>query len=142
MTNASVYVYETLEEYMKLYPQGQDTISEEHLSALHINEKSIVLVAGGTNKAAGYRPDFSKSLVYFDGGEKAFEKYEKDFEPIVEVIRSKDNVIFVGQEVEKSLAIARAYNHGDEESIGHVRGYILYDTTRPRINLIMRPVKH
>ena len=46
MTNASVYVYETLEEYVKLYPQGQDVIAENHLSALHINEKSIVAPIG------------------------------------------------------------------------------------------------
>ncbi len=139
MTNPSTYAYGSLEDYMLLYPNGQDIIAETHLSALHINKKSVVLVADTSEKVAGVRPDFSKSLVYFDHGEKAFEKYEKQFEPVVAVKVDGDALVFEGQEITKELAIARKY--GDVKN-GSVMGYILYDDTRPRLNVIMVPVKH
>ena len=98
MTNASVYLYDTLEDYMIIYPKGQDILTENHLCALWINKKSVVLVADNKDNAAGYKPDFSKSLVYFDQGEKSFEKYEDQFEPIVsvEVDPKTNSVIFSG----------------------------------------------
>lgn len=135
MTNVSIYTYENLQEYIKLYPKGQDKLTENHLSALWINKKTIVLVSDNRDKASTYRPDFSKSIVYFDGGEDAFEKYEPDFEPVVEVIRKGNVIKFIGQEVEHELAIARSFG---EPINGHVRGYILYDDSRPRLNLIMK----
>ena len=72
------------------------------------------LVADNKDNAAGYKPDFSKSLVYFDQGEKAFKKYEDQFEPIVsvEVDPKTNSVIFSGQEVENSFAIARKLQKG------------------------------
>jgi hypothetical protein len=139
MANPSVYVYGSIEDYIKLYPAGQDDIHEQHLSALHINNKSIVLVTDTRKGAAGYRPDFSKSLVYFDGGEEAFEKHVDKFEHIVSVEIKNNMVVFSGQVVKKSLAVARSY--GDVKD-GNVSGYILYDDIRPRLNLIMKPVLH
>ena len=139
MANPSVYVYNSIEDYMKLYPAGQDDIHEQHLSALHIDKKSIVLVTDTRKGAAGYRPDFSKSLVYFDSGEEAFDKYVERFEPIVSVEIKDNMVVFSGQEVQKSLAVARSYGNAKD---GNVAGYILYDDIRPRLNLIMKPVLH
>ena len=63
MTNASIYLYDTLQDYMLIYPKGQDIVTENHLSALWINKKNIVLVSDNRDDAAGYKPDFSKSLV-------------------------------------------------------------------------------
>jgi len=143
MTNASVYVYDTLEEYMLFYPQGQDEVAESHLSSLWINNKNIVLVSDIRSGTAGYKPDFSKSLVYFDLGEKEFKKYEDNFEPIVEVeIEPKHNrVIFSGMEIQHTLAIARRVKSGElNNKKRHIKGYILYDDTRPRVNLIIKAV--
>jgi ethanolamine utilization cobalamin adenosyltransferase len=137
MVNASVYAYENLEEYMKLYPKGQDVITENHLSALYINNKSVVFVSDTRDKASGYRPDFSKSMVYFDNGEKAFEKYIDQFEHVTDV-KVKDNmIVFSGLEVDHIFAIARKV--GDIKN-DNVRGYILFDDSKPRVNVIMNPV--
>ena len=56
--------------------------------------------------------------MYFDQGEKAFEKYEDQFEPIVSVeIDPKTNsVIFSGQEIEHSFAVARKIQKGFENN--------------------------
>lgn len=143
MTNASIYLYDTLQDYMIMYPKGQDIIKENHLSALWINKKNIVLVSDNRDDAAGYKPDFSKSLVYFDQGEKAFEKYEDQFEPIVsvEVDPKTNSVIFSGQEVEHSFAIARKIQKGfNNNKKFNIRGYILYDDVATRLNLITNPV--
>jgi hypothetical protein len=138
MVNASVYAYEVLEDYMKLYPKGQDIITETRLSALYINNKNIVFVSDIRSKVAGYRPDFSKSMVYFDGGEKSFDKYENEFEPVTDV-KVKDNmIIFYGKDVEHSFAIARQFGDVKDDN---VKGYILYDDSRPRLNIIMNPVR-
>jgi hypothetical protein len=145
MTNASIYLYDTLEDYMLIYPKGQDIITENHLSSLWINEKNVVLVSDNRNEAAGYKPDFSKSLVYFDQGEKAFKKYEDRFEPIVGVeINPKSNsVVFSGQKIEHSFAIARKIQKGFKNNKKfNVSGYILYDDAATRLNLIINPVKH
>jgi hypothetical protein len=139
MTNASMYVYASLEEYIKLYPKGQDDIAENHLAALHIDKKTVVFVSDIRIGVAGYKPDFSKSMVYFDQGEKAFDKHASKFEPVVGVEIIKNMVVFSGQSVTKSLAVARSYG---EYKDGNVMGYILYDDTRPRLNLIMKPVSH
>lgn len=138
MTNASMYVYGDLEDYMLLYPKGQDILAESHLNSLFINKKSVVFVSETAKGVAGFRPDMSKSFVFFDQGEKAFERYEKDFEPVVEVKFKDGFIIFYGQEVEHKFAAARQY--GDVKS-GNVKGYILYDDTRPRANFIMNAVK-
>jgi hypothetical protein len=123
MTNASIYLYDTLEDYMLIYPKGQDIITENHLSSLWINEKNVVLVSDNRNEAAGYKPDFSKSLVYFDQGEKAFKKYE--------------------DQIEHSFAIARKIQKGFKNNKKfNVSGYILYDDAATRLNLIINPVKH
>lgn len=144
MTNASVYLYDTLEDYMLIYPKGQDVVTENHLCALWINNKSIVLVADNKDNAAGYKPDFSKSLIYFDQGEKSFEKYEDQFEPIVsvEVDPKTNSVIFSGQEVENSFAIARKLQRGFKNNKKfNVSGYILYDNIATRLNIITNPIK-
>jgi len=143
MTNASVYVYDTLEEYMLFYPQGQDVVTENHLSSLWINDKNIVLVSDTRSGTAGYKPDFSKSLVYFDLGEESFKQYEDKFEPIVEVeVEPKHNrVVFSGQTIQQTLAIARRVKSGDlNNRKRHVKGYILYDDSKPRVNLILKSV--
>lgn len=144
MTNASVYLYDTLEDYMIIYPKGQDIVTENHLCSLWINNKSVVLVADNKDNAAGYKPDFSKSLVYFDQGDKAFEKYEDQFEPVVsvEVDPKTNSVIFSGQEVENSFAIARKLQRGFKNNKKfNVSGYILYDNIVTRLNIIINPVK-
>lgn len=138
MVNASVYAYENLIEYMKLYPKGRDKITENHLSALHINDKTVVLVSDTRDKSSGYKPDFSKSLVYFDSGEVAFKKYEDDFEPVTDVKVSGNTLSFYGQTIEHSFTIARKFG---DISDGNVMGYILYDDGRPRLNVIMKPVQ-
>ena len=145
MTNASVYLYDTLEDYMIFYPKGQDELKENHLSALWINDKNIVLVSDNRTKTAGYKPDFSKSLVYFDQGEKEFEQYEDQFEPIVSVEADPktNSIIFSGQEIEKSLAIARKVQRGFKSKRKvNISGYILYDDLSTRLNVILKPVKH
>lgn len=145
MTNASVYLYDTLEDYMIFYPKGQDELKENHLSALWINDKSIVLVSDNRAKTAGYKPDFSKSLVYFDQGEKEFEQFESQFEPVVSVEADPktNSIIFSGQEIEKSLAIARKVQRGFKSKRKvNISGYILYDDLSTRLNVILTPVKH
>lgn len=137
MTNAASYVYEKLEDYVKLYPKGQDLISENHLCSLWMNDKSIVLVGNNSKRIAKSRPDFSKSLVYFDGGDDEFERYNSQFEHVVEVKVNGNTVQFIGQSRVKTLAIARSYGKITD---GHVKGYILYDDSRPRINLIMNTI--
>jgi hypothetical protein len=138
MVNASVYAYELLEDYIKLYPKGQDVITENHLSALYINKKNVIFVSDNRSKVAGYRPDFSKSMVYFDGGELEFNKYESDFKPITD-IKVKDNmIVFYGKAVEHSFAIARQFGKIKNDN---VKGYVLYDDSRPRLNVIMTPVR-
>ena len=144
MTNASVYVYDTVKDYMTFYPNGQDVIREEHLSGIWINEKSVVFVSGEDAREAQGKPDFSKSLVYFDQGDKAFEKYEDQFEPVVsvEVDPKTNSVIFSGQEVENSFAIARKLQRGFKNNKKfNVSGYILYDNIVTRLNIIINPVK-
>jgi hypothetical protein len=146
LTNASVYLYDTIEEYMIFYPKGQDIVKENHLSALWINEKSIVLVSDNRVKTAGYRPDFSKSLVYFDLGEDEFKKYEDQFEPIVSVEADPktNSIIFSGQKIEQSLAVARKVQkgYGKGKSRINVAGYILYDDLTTRLNVILKPITH
>jgi hypothetical protein len=131
-----MYIYKDLNEYIKLYRGKQDKVLEDHLCSLWINEKSVVLVNDIRKGAANYRPDFSKSIVYFDEGEEAFEKYEDKFEPVIEVkYDQKRNMIdFIGPKYTKSFACARYF--GDKIE-GHIRGYMLYDDSRPRLNLIM-----
>jgi hypothetical protein len=130
---------------MIFYPKGQDELKENHLSALWINDKNIVLVSDNRTKTAGYKPDFSKSLVYFDQGEKEFEQYEDQFEPIVSVEADPktNSIIFSGQEIEKSLAIARKVQRGFKSKRKvNISGYILYDDLSTRLNVILKPVKH
>ena len=130
---------------MIFYPKGQDELKETHLSALWINDKSIVLVSDNRAKTAGYKPDFTKSLVYFDQGEELFEQYEDQFEPIVSVeAEPKTNsIVFSGQKIEKSLAIARKVQKGFKGKRRiNVSGYILYDDLSTRLNVILKPVKH
>tara|TARA_R110002033_G_scaffold87658_1_gene137792 strand:- start:4824 stop:5264 length:441 start_codon:yes stop_codon:yes gene_type:complete len=146
LTNASVYLYDTIEEYMIFYPKGQDELKETHLSSLWINDKSIVLVSDNRAKTAGYKPDFTKSLVYFDQGEEAFEKYEDQFEPIVSVEADPktNSIVFSGQKIEQSLAVARKVQrgYGRSKSRINVSGYILYDDLTTRLNVILKPVTH
>jgi hypothetical protein len=130
---------------MIFYPKGQDELKENHLSALWINDKSIVLVSDNRAKTAGYKPDFSKSLVYFDQGEKEFEQFESQFEPVVSVEADPktNSIIFSGQEIEKSLAIARKVQRGFKSKRKvNISGYILYDDLSTRLNVILTPVKH
>jgi hypothetical protein len=148
MTNASMYVYDKLEDYMKLYPGTQDLIAENHLASIMINEKTVALISDTNKGTAGYRPDLSKSLIYFDQGEDDFEKINKklkgNFEHVTEVQYDpkKGEIIFSGQETGKHFAVARKYGEDEYKGLNHVRGYILYDSTRLRVNLIMTPVKH
>jgi|TARA_R100000951_G_scaffold93371_1_gene81888 hypothetical protein len=145
MTNASVYVYDTVKDYMTFYPNGQDVIREEHLSGIWINEKSVVFVSGEDAREAQGKPDFSKSLVYYDGGEKSFEKYVDNFEHVVEIcVDPKTNsVIFSGQEIQQKLAIARKLpREFKNKKLTKISGYILYDKVTSRLNLIINPVKH
>lgn len=139
MTNAATYVYEKLEDYVKIYPQGQDTLTENHLCSLWMDDKTIVLVGNNSEKTAKDRPDFSKSVVYFDGGDKEFKKYEDRFEPVLEVIKKGNTIKVVGEKKELPLFVQREYGDAKENE-GHVKGYILYDDSRPRINFIMKPV--
>ena len=139
MTNAASYVYEKLDDYVKIYPKGQDEIAENHLCSLWMNDKSIVLVGNNSERVAKNRPDFSKSLVYFDGGDGEFEKYKADFEHVLEVKVKGNTIEFIGKEKIRTLAVARSYGKIVD---GHVKGYILYDDSRPRVNLIMKPVLH
>lgn len=132
-----MYVYGDLEDYMLLYPKGQDIIAESHLNSLFINKKSVVFVSETAKGVAGFKPDLSKSFIFFDQGEKAWERYEKDFEHVVEVKVENGSIRFYGQEVEHSFAVARKYGNVKN---GHVKGYILYDDSRPRANFIMTPV--
>lgn len=135
MTNVSVYAYKDVEEYMKLYPAGQDKLVEDHLSSLWINKKSIAFVSDSHKGVSGYRPDFSKSVIYFSEGEELWlNKYSKDWEPITGVQYKNGNVIFSGDEVEHKLFVAKYV--GDKEN-GFVQGYILYDESRDRLNIIM-----
>jgi len=138
MTNASMYVYNDLEDYMLLYPKGQDIITESHLDSLFINKKSVVFVSNNSKGVLGFKADFSKSFVFFDQGEEAFDRYEKDFEPVVEVKVKNRNITFYGQEIEHTFYVARKYGTVKD---GHVKGYILYDDTKPRANFIMTPIK-
>ena len=139
MTNVSMYVYKGLEDYMLLYPGKQDKLTEDHLSALYISKKSVALVSDNKKGVAGYRPDLSKSLTYFDGGEKLWEeKYNEGFEPVVEVKINGDFVKFIGQVNSSSFTVAKFV--GDAPMSSHVKGYILYDEEKMRLNLIMTPV--
>lgn len=105
MTNISMYVYEQLADYVQLYPKGQDKIVEDHMCAFWINGKNVVIINNNKKGVAGYRPDFSKSIVYFDGGEEGFKKYEDNFEPVVEIKRDRKSITFSGQEVPYSVAV-------------------------------------
>jgi|SaaInlV_165m_DNA_1040744.scaffolds.fasta_scaffold02677_9 hypothetical protein len=142
MTNISMYVYEQLADYVQLYPKGQDKIVEDHMCAFWINGKNVVIINNNKKGVAGYRPDFSKSIVYFDGGEEGFKKYEDNFEPVVEIKRDRKSITFSGQEVAHSFAIARDVTQDGEYTLGNIKGYILYDESLSRLNLITNPVKH
>lgn len=137
MTNASTYVYESLEDYVKLYPKGQDKLTENYLCSLWMNEKTVVFVGNNGEGTASYRPDFSKTIVYFDGGNKEFEKYSKDFEPVLEVKKKGKTIKFIGKEKEINIYVAREFGKSKD---GYVFGYILYDDSRPRLNLIMNHI--
>jgi len=148
MTNASMYVYDDLSHYMKLYPGSQDIIAENHLSGIMINDKTVALISDNHKGNAGYTPDFSKSLVYYEHGEEEFErmndKHKANFEHVTEVQYDpkKGEIIFSGQETGKHFAVARKYGEKVFKKLSHVRGYILYDSVKQRVNLIMTPVKH
>ena len=104
-----------------------------------------VFVSGEDAREAQGKPDFSKSLVYYDGGEKSFEKYVDNFEHVVEIcVDPKTNsVIFSGQEIQQKLAIARKLpREFKNKKLTKISGYILYDKVTSRLNLIINPVKH
>ena len=85
-------------------------------------------------------------MVYFDQGEEAFEKYEDQFEPIVSVEADPktNSIVFSGQKIEQSLAVARKVQrgYGRSKSRINVSGYILYDDLTTRLNVILKPVTH
>jgi len=84
-------------------------------------------------------------LIYFDLGEDEFKKYEDQFEPIVSVEADpKTNcIIFSGQKIEQSLAVARKVQKGYKgKSRINVAGYILYDDLTTRLNVILKPITH
>ena len=97
MTNVSVYAYEDINSYMDLYPKGQDKITEDHLLSLWLSKKTIAFITDSREKVARYRPDISKSVLYFDGGEKEWERYNDGFEYILEVT-IKNNIITFTQD--------------------------------------------
>lgn len=139
MTNVSFYAYKDVQEYMSLYPGGQDKLTEDHLSALFINKKNVVFVSDSKKDVAGYKPDFSKSIIYFDGGlDEWNNKYDDNFEPIVEVKINGSFVRFIGQEVAHEFVIAKFVGKIEEHC--DVKGYILYDEEKTRLNLITNTV--
>jgi len=138
MTNVSMYVYEDLSNYIQLYPGKQDDLNESPLCSFWLSDKNLVIVSNTREKVAGYRPDFSKSIVYFDGGDKAFVNYDDKFEPVIEVkFDYKKNLVkFSSEHFKHEFRCARYV--GEKIKSDHVRGYILYDDSRPRLNLIMK----
>lgn len=133
-----MYVYSELSDYIKLYPGKQDDLLENHLCAFLINEKNLIILSKNKKDVAKYKPDFSKSIVYFDGGEEEFSKYEPNFEYVTEVKYDlKKNMIkFEGTKFNHDFVCARYI--GDKKLKNHVKGYILYDESRNRLNLIMK----
>lgn len=143
-----MYVYDNIKDYMLLYPGVQDIIAENHLSTLMINDRTVVLVGDTHKGTSGYKPDLSKSLVYYDQGEDEFNKYVKRFDKTFEYITdvqydpNKGEIIFSGQAIGRHFAVARKIGIEKYKGLTHIRGYILYDEIKQRLNLIMTPVKH
>ena len=143
MGNYAVYVYKSISDYMLLYPKGQPDVSEMHVEAMLVGNTKFAVITDYKERVAGYKPDISKTLIYFNGGIKEFKKYDKDLQHVTDVkYNMKDNTVqFEGEDYGISLPCARFTGDKPEDGwFTHnitVEGYILFDEVKNRLNLII-----
>jgi len=147
MGNYSIYVYKTMNDYIKLYPVGQEDVSELTVEAMLVGSMKFAVISDQAKKAAGYKPELTKTLIYYNGGLKEFEKYAKDSDEELQHVTDvkyymKDNTVeFEGEDYGIKLPCARFVGDKPEEGwFTHdirIEGYIMFDELRNRMNLIV-----
>jgi len=147
----SIYLYETIADYMKLYPKGIPMSEETPILAIFMYRPKGIWVVVDVEKKVG-PVSKSHSLNVILNGMRGFEKFKDiadDFEEIhkIEYFYKENQVVFRLEDQVKKFTVDKYV--GEKISRGRIKdwtdpkvevtSYRFFDVTRNRMNFILKP---